>query len=29
MPFGKEKLFVHPRLLQLLGQDRNELQAYA
>ncbi len=29
MPFGKEKLFIHPRLLQLLGQDSNELQAYA
>ena len=29
MPFGKEKLFIHPRLLQLLGQDRNEIQAYA
>ena len=29
MPFGKEKLFVHPRLLQLLEQDSNELQAYA
>ena len=29
MPLGKEKLFVHPRLLQLLGQDSNELQAYA
>ena len=29
MPFGKEKLFVHPRLLQLLEQDSNEFQAYA
>ena len=29
MPFGKEKLFIHPRLLQLLGQDSNELQDYA
>jgi Fic family protein len=28
MPFGKEKLFIHPRLLQLLGQDSNEFQAY-
>jgi len=29
MPLGKEKLFIHPRLLQLLGQDSNEFQAYA
>lgn len=29
MRFGKEKLFIHPRLLELLGQDSNELRAYA
>jgi len=29
MPFGKEKLFIQPRLLQLLGQDRNAPQADA
>jgi Fic family protein len=29
VPFGKEKLFIHPRLLQLLGRDGNEFQAYA
>jgi Fic family protein len=29
MAFGKEKLFIHPRLLQLLGQDGNEFQPYA
>lgn len=27
MPFGKEKRFIHPRLLELLGQDSNEIQA--
>jgi Fic family protein len=29
MPLGKEKLFIHPRLLQVLQQDSNEFQAYA
>jgi Fic family protein len=29
MPFGKEKLFIHLRLLQVLQQDSNEFQAYA
>ena len=29
MAFGKEKLFIHPRLLELLVQDSNEIQAYA
>jgi len=29
MPFGKEKLFTHPRLLQVLQQDGNEFEAYA
>jgi Fic family protein len=28
-PFGKEKLFTHPRLLQVLQQDGNEFAAYA
>jgi Fic family protein len=28
MPFGKEKLFIHPKLMQLLGQDSNGFQAY-
>jgi len=28
MPFGKEKLFIHPKLMQLLGQDHNGFQAY-
>lgn len=26
MPFGKEKLFVHPRLMQLLSRDSNAFQ---
>jgi Fic family protein len=29
MPFGKEKLFTHPLLLQVLQQDGNEFEAYA
>ena len=29
MPFGKERLFTHPRLLQVLQQDGNEFEAYA
>jgi Fic family protein len=29
MPFGKEKLFTHPRLLQVLQQDGNEFAVYA
>ena len=29
MPFGKEKLFVHPRLLQVLQQDGSAFPAYA
>lgn len=29
MAFGKEKLFIHPKLMQLLGQDRNDFQPYA
>ncbi|TEA77753.1 protein adenylyltransferase Fic [Allopusillimonas ginsengisoli] len=28
MPFGKEKLFIHPKLMQLLGQDNNDFQPY-
>ena len=26
---GKEKLFIHPKLMQLLTRDSNEFQAYA
>jgi hypothetical protein len=29
LPCGKEKLFSHPRLLQVLQQDGNEFEAYA
>ena len=29
MPFGKEKLFSHPKLMQLLSRDNNHFQAYA
>jgi Fic family protein len=29
MPFGKEKLFIHPKLMQLLSQDNNQFQPYA
>ena len=29
MPFGKEKLFIHPKLMQLLSQDGNPFQTYA
>lgn len=29
MPFGKEKLFIHPKLMQLLGRDNNDFQPYA
>jgi Fic family protein len=29
MPFGKEKLFIHPKLMQLLSRDSNQFQAYA
>jgi hypothetical protein len=28
MPFGKEKLFIHPKLMQLLSLDDNQLQPY-
>lgn len=28
MPAGKERLFIHPRLMQLLGHDRNDFQRY-
>ena len=28
MPFGKEKLFIHPKLMQLLSRDSNQLQLY-
>jgi hypothetical protein len=28
MPFGKEKLFIHPKLMQLLSRDSNEFQTY-
>ncbi|QHE88555.1 protein adenylyltransferase Fic [Hydrogenophaga sp. BPS33] len=29
MPFGKEKLFIHPKLMQLLSRDSNQFQSYA
>ena len=29
MPFGKEKLFIHPKLMQLLSRDSNQLVPYA
>ena len=29
MPFGKEKLFIHPKLMQLLSRDNNHFQPYA
>lgn len=28
MTYGKEKLFVHPKLMQLLSRDSNEFRAY-
>jgi Fic family protein len=28
MTYGKEKLFIHPKLMQLLSRDSNEFQAY-
>ncbi|MBE0546215.1 MAG: Fic family protein [Rubrivivax sp.] len=29
MPFGKEKLFIHPKLMHLLSRDNNQFQPYA
>jgi Fic family protein len=29
MPVGKEKLFIHPKLMQLLSRDSNQFQPYA
>jgi len=29
MPVGKEKLFIHPKLMPLLGRDDNQFQSYA
>jgi hypothetical protein len=29
MPFGKEKLFIHPKLMQMLSRDSNHFQPYA
>jgi Fic family protein len=29
MQSGKEKLFIHPKLMQLLGRDNNQFQPYA
>ena len=29
MPFGKEKLFIHPKLMQLLSRDNNQVLPYA
>ncbi|MDE3011075.1 MAG: hypothetical protein KGI67_09330 [Pseudomonadota bacterium] len=28
MPFGREKLFIHPKLMQLLSRDNNQFQPY-
>jgi Fic family protein len=28
MPFGREKLFIHPKMIQLLTQDRNDFSPY-
>ena len=28
MTYGKEKLFIHPKLMQLLSQDSHEFEAY-
>jgi Fic family protein len=28
VPVGKEKLFIHPKLMQLLGRDSNQFDAY-
>jgi hypothetical protein len=28
-PFGKEKLFVHPMLMQLLSRDDDQFQSHA
>jgi Fic family protein len=29
MPFGKEKLFIHPKLMQLISGDSNQFQHYS
>lgn len=29
MAFGKEKLFIHPKLMQLISRDNNQFQPYA
>lgn len=29
LPFGKEKLFIHPKLMQLISRDDNHFQRYA
>jgi hypothetical protein len=29
MPLGKEKLFIHPKLMQLLSRDSHQFQPYA
>jgi hypothetical protein len=28
MPFGKEKLFIHPKLMQLLSSDSKQFEPY-
>ena len=28
MPFGKENLFIHPKLMQLISRDNNQFQHY-
>ena len=29
MPYGKEKLFIHPKLMELISHDVNAFQRYA
>jgi Fic family protein len=29
MAYGKEKLFIHPKLMQLITRDNNEFTPYA
>lgn len=29
MPFGKEKLFIHSKLMELLGRDGNRFEPYS
>ncbi len=29
IPFGKKKLFIHLKLMQLIGRDSNQFQHYS